>query len=112
MATDGHPDTHTAEVEVCGYCDEPVDWPVVVFPVVTQTGTQTYRLHVECDTRRTVGSIGHQLTLCSCFGGDFDEPAWLTKREAALVAAALARTLPLDRFEREAFRAQWGERRG
>ena len=36
-----------------------------------------------------VGSVGHQLGRCSCFGGDEDDPPGMTVREAALAAVDL-----------------------
>jgi len=54
--------------------------------------------HVECFTRMIVGSVGHQLRLCTCFGGSDDcEPSTMTRHEWAHAAAELAaerRTIP------------------
>src|SRR5262245_1306654 len=38
--------------------------------------------HVEC-LFRIGGSLGHQMRLCACYGGTWDDPPGLTKREAA-----------------------------
>lgn len=46
-------------------------------------------LHYECGLRAIVGSIGHQLGRCSCFGGNEEDPEGLTVREAAIAAARL-----------------------
>jgi hypothetical protein len=37
--------------------------------------------------RQLVGSISHQLKKCSCYGGDWEDPPELTKREAARLAS-------------------------
>lgn len=44
--------------------------------------------HRECLLRHVVGSVGHQLGKCSCFGGDYEDPPGMTKREAARAAVA------------------------
>lgn len=43
-------------------------------------------LHEECFMRQIVGSVGHQTKRCSCYGGDYEDPPGMTKREAAKVA--------------------------
>jgi len=50
--------------------------------------------HLECFLRQTYGSVGHQRGLCSCNGGPgtMDDPAGMTRREAARAA--------VDEFER------------
>ena len=48
-------------------------------------------MHVECFGRQMFGSVGHQLGLCTCYGGDDDcEPETMTKRESARAAWDLA----------------------
>jgi hypothetical protein len=51
--------------------------------------------HYECAARVSLGSWGHQLGLCKCHGGDFEDPPHLTKRDAARVALQLANILCL-----------------
>jgi hypothetical protein len=46
--------------------------------------------HRNCFLRQMVGSIGHQLRLCECYGGVLSDPEDMTKRQAANVAADLA----------------------
>jgi hypothetical protein len=53
---------------------------------VNGTG-QTF--HYECQMRAIVGSVGHQLARCSCFGGTEEDPPGMTAREAAKAAAKL-----------------------
>lgn len=45
--------------------------------------------HYECLLRAMVGSVGHQERRCSCHGGTEEDPPGMTRREAALAAAAL-----------------------
>jgi hypothetical protein len=48
-------------------------------------------MHVECFTRQVLGSVGHQLGLCACFGGDYEgEPETMSTRDAARAAWTLA----------------------
>ncbi len=45
-------------------------------------------MHWYCAVRGVSGSLGHLLGLCSCYGGRHEDPAGLSKREAARIAAA------------------------
>jgi len=45
--------------------------------------------HHECAARVIVGSVGHQLHLWSCHGGDLEDPKHMTRREAAQMAFML-----------------------
>jgi hypothetical protein len=55
-------------------------------------------IHYECQMRSVIGSVGHQLRRCSCFGGTEEDPPGMTRRQAAQAACALwevvQRTLP------------------
>lgn len=51
-----------------------------------QAGIHSIALHEECFMRQIVGSIGHQTRRCSCFGGDYDDPPGMSKRDAAKIA--------------------------
>ena len=57
-------------------------------------------IHRECDARSVVGSVGHQLELCKCFGGPgwMDDPQELTTRQAAIAAWNLLQSQALDVF--------------
>jgi hypothetical protein len=46
-------------------------------------------VHRECLVRMVVGSVGHQLRRCSCFGGGEEDPPGMTPREAARAALEL-----------------------
>jgi len=43
-------------------------------------------VHSECLMRSIIGSLGHQLGRCSCYGGTEEDPPGLTKRQAARAA--------------------------
>lgn len=46
------------------------------------------KMHRECMLRSVVGSVGHQMRICSCFGGNgTGDVGGLTKRENAQAAA-------------------------
>lgn len=45
--------------------------------------------HYECTLRMAVGSVGHQLHQCSCYGGTAEDPEGMSRREAAIAAAQL-----------------------
>lgn len=49
--------------------------------------------HTECFTRLVVNSVGHQLGLCSCYGGNQGDPPNLTIRQAAVAAVKIHRKL-------------------
>lgn len=73
----------------CLYCREPVE-PGDSFRVSGQRfdGAEVL-LHAECWVRLVVGSVGHMLRRCSCYGGDMDDPPGLSLRDAARQAHAL-----------------------
>lgn len=71
----------------CIRCDEPIK--ALDMGVVTNLGP----LHYECQMRMIVGSVGHQLKQCSCYGGTLEDPPELTKRESAIAAYKLFQRL-------------------
>lgn len=46
-------------------------------------------LHHECAMRSILGSVGHQLHKCPCYGGTEEDPPGMTKRQAAMAAVEL-----------------------
>ncbi len=46
-------------------------------------------IHAECFLRMIVGSVGHQLRRCLCYGGHDEDPPGLTRRQGAMAAARL-----------------------
>lgn len=79
----------------CCWCEEPIapgDSGVTMPLVAAHTvGTAVY--HQECFMRTVVGSVGHQLKLCSCYRGadasEDCEPPEQSKREQAKAAWTL-----------------------
>jgi hypothetical protein len=53
--------------------------------------------HAECITRSLVGSVGHQLGICLCKGGEYEDSPNLTKREAAKAAFEQAQSIGAQR---------------
>lgn len=75
-----------SEADVCAYCKEPfsvhdADWPRHRMNPYTEQ-----HMHPMCLMRSVWGSVGHQRGLCSCFGGDVEDPPELTLRQAAMAA--------------------------
>lgn len=68
----------------CERCGEPVLEGEQEPPCVNA------HIHYECAVRTAVGSIGHQLHKCSCYGGTEEDPPDMTKRQAAKAALELA----------------------
>lgn len=78
----------------CIYCFEPVleAEPHERRPVLGKALTLG-AIHRECEARGVLGSVGHQMGLCSCRGGPgtMDDPPGLTRRQAARAALDYAR---------------------
>lgn len=74
---------------LCIHCDEPV-LPEEAHETRTMllSSPAVRLIHRECAARMVLGSVGHQMGLCSCNGGpdQFDDPPGYTKREAAMAA--------------------------
>lgn len=78
----------------CSWCEEPFDADACGY---FYAGQNPPAVHVECFVRQIVGSVGHQLRRCACFGGDEDDPPGVSRREAAQRAAALFEAYPPGR---------------
>ncbi len=68
----------------CLHCKETI--------VEGDIGTVNYGgqiMHYECGMRGVIGSVGHLMGKCSCFGGDEEDPPGMTVREAAQAACTL-----------------------
>lgn len=46
-------------------------------------------VHYECQMRSLIGSVGHQMRRCSCYGGTEEDPPGMTPRQAAQAALDL-----------------------
>lgn len=71
----------------CRHCSEPILKTDKVSLVPELAGGTRHPFHDECITRMTVGSVGHQLRECECFGDEDTSEKGLTLREAAKRAA-------------------------
>lgn len=70
---------------LCQWCDEPVT--LLELRQSADLNLSGQATHHECSLRSVIGSVGHQKRLCSCYGGDQEDPPGLTRREAARAAA-------------------------
>lgn len=92
MVDDEHEVVETPFGEPCLYCDEPIeaDDTGFVTPMVNALShVVEAAYHRSCFLVTFVGSVGHQTGKCSCFGGDFDDPPGMSKREAAQEAVRI-----------------------
>jgi hypothetical protein len=65
----------------CIWCEEPIG--ALDMGTINAAGQVS---HYECSIRSIAGSVGHQKRLCSCFGGDQEDPPGMTRRQAAVAA--------------------------
>ncbi len=74
----------------CSYCEEPITRDEVIgYRVVILAAGEI--AHIECVMRNVVGSVGHQLGRCPCYGGVEEDPPGLTLRQGAREAYDLWR---------------------
>ena len=72
----------------CLRCEEPIlpgEWFVPI-NYVGEKGAEVRSQHKECSVRAVIGSAAHQLKRCTCHGYQFEDPPYMTKREAAKMA--------------------------
>ena len=70
----------------CPRCGEPV--------LLGETDPRMVHMqafHLECAAAGALGSVGHVLGQCSCYGGDWEDPPLMTRREAARMVLRLTR---------------------
>ena len=73
---------------ICPHCEEPI---MPGEPVAPTEGT---KMHWECGLRAVSGGANHLLKQCTCCGGILPpDPAFLTRRQAARVAAAIFKVM-------------------
>lgn len=70
---------------ICQYCGEPILLSELD-PLDPLKAWKSRNMHNECLVRGVAGSAAHQLGECSCFGGTREDPAGMTKRQAAVLA--------------------------
>lgn len=84
-------------VEYATMPEPPPGFDVVIAVHDDDSGQLSVALHVECLFRETVGSVGHLTHRCTCYGGDFDDPPGMTKRQAAAAAYRMGLTLKMGK---------------
>jgi hypothetical protein len=80
--------------EPCRWCEEPIEFGDSGWG---QSAHANEWFHIECFTRMLVGSVGHQLGVCLCKGGDYEDSPNLTIREAAKAAFEQALSIGAQR---------------
>jgi hypothetical protein len=71
----------------CDFCDEPFLDTDVGFEMEGPLGAYSTPIHQECMLRLVVGSVAHQMKMCSCYGGPgSDHVQGQSKREEARAA--------------------------
>lgn len=80
--------------ESCLYCDEVIaagDSGLILPHFDTLDASSQLRVqHRECYLRGILGSVGHQMRTCSCYGGTEEDQPDLTRRQSARLACKLA----------------------
>lgn len=80
---------------LCEWCDEPVTPAELKCSATVNRSGQA--VHDACGLRGVIGSVGHQMRRCSCYGGTEEDPPGMTRREAARAAAEyFHRSRPVD----------------
>jgi hypothetical protein len=72
--------------DACEWCGEPIAFEDSGVALPCSSGPELSYRHRECFLREMIGSVGHQLKVCTCYGGDFEDPPELSRREAARAA--------------------------
>lgn len=105
-----HDKAPTPVGEPCSHCDEAIVegdqgflMPHVESMVSAEQAVVKMRpTHLDCFLRQIYGSVGHQLQMCSCYGGTTEDPPGMTKREAARAAVQVYERKIRPRLEKEA----------
>lgn len=58
-------------------------------------------IHHACQMRAVLGSVGHQLKRCHCYGGNEEDPPGMSRYQAAQAALALWEATQQARQERK-----------
>jgi hypothetical protein len=77
---------------LCHRCGEPFapsEYGFIMPCVEADGAVACIARHRECDLRMIIGSVGHLLGKCSCYGGDQEDPPELSVRDAARAAVAI-----------------------
>ena len=77
----------------CRYCQEPIargDSGIMII-FATPTDLELAPVHIECEMRKLVGGVNHQLKRCICCGGtEPPDPPGISRRHAARLAYKLS----------------------
>lgn len=82
--------------ELCTGCDERIaeGETGIVMPHIDDKNVAWMRpQHKECFLRGVLGSVGHQLEVCTCAGKTYEDPPGMTKRQAAVASNDMAHAL-------------------
>jgi hypothetical protein len=71
----------------CSMCD------VEIKAGDTGTDNGNMTMHYACEMRMVIGSVGHQLKKCSCYGGTKEDPEGFSRYDSARAALAVHMTL-------------------
>lgn len=93
-------------VDHCSYCSEPYaeGENLIIMPRIMPGSVSVVSFHVECQMRGIVGSVGHLLKRCPCFGGTDEDPPGLNRRQAARLASETYYRLQREAVGQEASR--------
>lgn len=70
---------------ICRRCGEPITAADRKSPARLDGNA----MHYECGLRMVIGSVGHLLGKCHCYGGTMEDPEGMTRRQAAQAACEL-----------------------
>lgn len=82
--------------EPCAWCEEAIEVPDsgLLMPHIDVGGERLRPWHAECAARSVLGGANHLRGGCSCCGGELPpDPPALTRRQAAVLAVAVAREM-------------------
>lgn len=75
---------------LCHHCGEdfaPSEYGIITYCIEMDGAWASIARHRECELRQVLGSLGHLLHQCSCYGGDQEDPPGLSVRDAARAVA-------------------------
>lgn len=85
------PTVNTPVGQRCIWCSESIvegDSGIIIDLIDGTSQPKDAIYHRECFLRTVFGSLGHQMQVCGCYGGQLEDPPGISKREAAKTAVA------------------------
>jgi hypothetical protein len=67
----------------CGEPFAPHEYGIMTQCIEADGALASAARHRECEMRAIIGSVGHLLRKCSCYGGNEEDPPGLSERDAA-----------------------------